>query len=170
MSDEKKDEKNKEGSFDPKCVADIYDKLSSHNYALRAFGALLKSSDFNELSDDSAGDLPVTHPNHPCNLRWGLSQIIDLYLAHQESILEGYVEQYHKSDYALMRRSKFLIELVDQGAFTTKEAAINALREAMGILSVIIDRGGELKEEAEKLKNYCMNYIRQMTGKGKESG
>ena len=63
------EEKKREGSFDPRCVADIYDKLDSHSYALRALGALLKSSDFNDLSDDSAGDLPVTHPDHPCNLR-----------------------------------------------------------------------------------------------------
>ncbi|MCR4293831.1 MAG: hypothetical protein NUV76_13270 [Candidatus Kuenenia sp.] len=86
MSNEKKE---KEGSFDPRCVADIYDKLSNHNYALRAFGALLKSSDFNELSDDFAGELPTTHPDHLCNLRWGLSQIIDLYLAHQAPYLSA---------------------------------------------------------------------------------
>ncbi|MDN3512323.1 MAG: hypothetical protein NG784_13620 [Candidatus Jettenia sp.] len=165
MSNDKKEMKEKEGSFDPGCVADIYDKLSNYNHALRALGVLLKSSDFNELSDDSAGDLPVTHHDHPCNLRWGLSQIIDLYLAHQERILEEYVDQYHESDIYLIKRAKSAIDAVDHGAFTTKDAVMNKLRETIEDLTIVINRNGELKEEAEKLKSYCMTYIKQMTGK-----
>ncbi|MCF6147326.1 MAG: hypothetical protein E3K37_01570 [Candidatus Kuenenia sp.] len=159
------DEKEKEGSFDPRCVADIYDKLSNHNYALRAFGALLKSSDFNELSDDSAGELPVTHPDHPCNLRWGLSQIIDLYLAHQESILAGYVDQYHKSDICLLRRAKYIIDSMNHGSYQSKNVAIRELREAADRLDTVINRNGELKEKAEELKNRCMEYLQPLTGK-----
>lgn len=167
MSDEKKE---KEGSFDPRCVADIYDKLDSHSCALRALGALLKSSDFNELSDDSAGDLPLSHPDHPCNLRWGLSQIIDLYLAHQERILTEYVEQYHNSDYELVRRAKSAIEMVEQGAFRTKEGTIKELREAVANLDTVINRNGEFKGKAEEMKETCMGYLKQLRGKEAEGG
>lgn len=163
------EEKKKEGSFDPRCIADIYDKLDSHSYALRALGTLLKSSDFNDLSDDSAGDLPVTHPDHPCNLRWGLSQIIDLYLAHQERVIMEYVDQYHKSDIALIKWAKSAIEMVEQGAFRTKEGAIKELREALEKLNIVINRDEELKGKAEEIKETCMGYLKQLAEKAKES-
>lgn len=119
---------------------------------MRAFAALLRSSDLADFADQGLSDTLKSNDFETSNLRWGLSQIIDLYLAHQESILSGYVGQYHKSDYELVRRSKYLIGMVDQGAFSTKDAAINALREAVGNLSVVIDRDGELKEKARELK------------------
>lgn len=169
MSNDKNDEKKKEGSFDPRCIADIYDKLDSHSYALRALGTLLKSSDFNELSDDSAGDLPVTHPDHPCNLRWGLSQIIDLYLAHQEQILAEYVDQYHKSDIALVRHTKFIIDAISQGAYRSKDVAIRELREEVANMDTVINRNGEFKGKAEEMKETCMGYLKQLAGKAKES-
>ena len=164
------EEKKKEGSFDPGCVGNIYDKLSSHNYALRAFAALIKSTDFNELSDDSAGDLPVTHSDHPCNLRWGLAQIIDLCLDHQERILMEYVDQYHKSDINLVRQAKITIDMMDQGAFISKDVAMRELREAVATLDTVINRDGELKEKAVELKETCMGYLKQLAGKTKESG
>lgn len=169
MSDEKKDEKKKEGSFDPGCVADIYDKLSSHNYALRAFAALLMSSNLRDFADQRLADTLKSDNFEASNLRWGLSQIIDLYLAHQERILEEYVDQYHESDICLMKWAKSAIDAVDHGAFTTKDAAMNKLRETVEDLTIVINRNGELKEEAEKLKSYCTDYIKQMTGK-KENG
>ncbi len=116
MSEEKKE---KAGSFDPWCVADIYDKLSGHNYALRAFAALLRSSDLADFADQNLSDTLKSDNFETSNLRWGLSQIIDLYLAHQESILSGYMDQYHKSDYELVRRSKYLIGMADQGAYVS---------------------------------------------------
>jgi hypothetical protein len=170
MPNDKKEEKEKEGSFDPRCVADIYDKLSGHNYALRALGALLRSSALDDFADPLLGETLKSDNFKAADLRWGLSQIIDLYLAHQEMILKGYVDQYFKSDYELVRRSKSIIEMVDQGGFTTKDAAANALREAVGNLSVVIDRGGALKENAEKLKEECLTYLRQLRGKVAEGG
>lgn len=167
MSDEKKE---KEGSFDPRCVADIYDKLSGHNYALRAFAALLRSSGLADFADQGLSDTLKSNDFEAANLRWGLSQIIDLYLAHQESILSGYVDQYHNSDYELVRRSKYLLGMVDQGAFTTKDAAINALREAVGNLSVVIDRDGGHKAKAQEPKEECLRYLKQLRGKEAESG
>lgn len=170
MSEEKKDEKKKEGIFDPGCVADIYDKLSGHNYALRTFAALLRSSDLFDFADERLAATLKSDNHEASNLRWGLSQIIDLYLAHQERILEEYVDQYHESDLCLMKWAKYVINDMDQGVFPTKDMAINKLQEAIKDLDIIINKNGELKGEAERLKGYCMSYIKQMTGKMKESG
>lgn len=162
MSEEKKE---KEGSFDPRCVADIYDKLSAHNYALRAFGALLQSSDLFSFADQNLADTMKSNNFEAADLRWGLSQIIDLYLAHQESILAGYVDQYSKSDICLMRRAKYLIGSMDRGGYQTKNVAIRELREAADILDTVISHDGELKEKAEELKSRCMEYLQPLTGK-----
>lgn len=164
MSDDMKEE----GSFDPGWFADFYNEWDSHSQALRALGNLIKTSNFNELSDDSAGELPLGHPDHPSNLRWGISQIIDLYLAHQEQILKKYLDQYNKSDIRLLEYAGFAIEMVERGAFTKKEAAINKLRETITDLDTVINRNDELKEKAEELKETCMRYLKQL--KGKEMG
>ncbi len=167
MSEEKKE---KEGSFDPRCVADIYDKLSGHNYALRAFAVLLRSSDLAGFADQNLSDTLKSNDFETSNLRWGLSQIIDLYLAHQERILMEYVDQYHKSDIALVKWAKSAIEMVEQGAFRTKEGAINKLRETIESLTIVINRDGELKEKATELKETCRGYLKRLAGKAKESG
>lgn len=167
MSNNKNEEKKKEGSFDPGCVADIYDELSGHNYALRAFGALLGSSALHDFADQDLGDTLKSDNFKAADLRWGLSQIIDLYLEHQERVIKAYVKQYLESDYERIRYVKTNIELVDQGAFGTKEAAIDALHKAIENLDIMINRGGELKGMAEELKDYCMTYLRPMTEKTK---
>lgn len=170
MSNDKKEEKGKEGSFDPGCVGDLCDKLSGHNYALRAFAALLRSSDLHDFADQDLADSMKSDDFEAANLRWGLAQIIELYIDHQERILKGYVEQYFKSDYELVRWSKSIIGMVDQGAFTTNTAAINKLREAVENLDIVIGRDGELKEKAMELKETCMKYLKRLAGKTKESG
>lgn len=169
MSNNKKEEKETEGSFDPGCVADIYDKLSGHNYALRALGALLRSSALDDFADPLLGDTLKSDNFEAANLRWGLSQIIDLYLDHQERILKEYVNQYHESDTCLVKWAKSAIDMVEHDAFTTKDAAINKLRETVKDLDIVINRDGELKGTAEELKAYCMTYLRPMTGKTKGS-
>ncbi len=39
-----------------------------------------------------------------------------------------------------------------------------------GILLVVIDRDGELKEKARELKEECLRYLKQLRGKEAESG
>lgn len=66
MPEEKKE---KEGCFDPRCVADIYDKLTNHNYALRAFGALLSSSALYDFADQCLSDTHKSDNFEAANLR-----------------------------------------------------------------------------------------------------
>ncbi len=60
--------------------------------------------------------------------------------------------------------------MVEQGAFTKKEAAINKLHETVANLDIVINRGGELKGKAEELKETCVGYLMQLAGEAKEKG
>lgn len=164
------EEKKKEGSFDPRCVADIYDKLDCHSYALRALGTLLKSSALADFADQDLEDTMKSDDFEKANLRWGLSQIIDLYLAHQERIVNEYVDQYFKSDMYLVGHAKFIIDNFSLGAYTSKDVAIRELRKEVANLDIVINRDGELKEKAEEIKETCMRYLKQLAGKAKEGG
>lgn len=164
------EEKKKEGSFDPRCVADIYDKLDCHSYALRALGTLLKSSALADFADQDLEDTMESDDFEKANLRWGLSQIIDLYLAHQERIVNEYVDQYFKSDMYLVGHAKFIIDNFSLGAYTSKDVAIRELRKEVANLDIVINRDGELKEKAEEIKETCMRYLKQLAGKVKEGG
>lgn len=165
MFDEKKE---KEGGFDPRCVVDIYDKLDSHSYALRALGTLLSSSNLADFADQELKDTIKSDDFEKENLRWGISQIIDLYLERQERIIKEYVDQYFKSDMYLVGHAKFVIDATCHGAYTSKDVAIRELRKEAANLDTVINRGGELKEKAEEIKETCLGYLKQLAGKTKE--
>lgn len=155
----------KEGEFDPEVVNDIYDEMHSHNFALRAFGTLLKSSDLSDFADRSLGDSLKSNNFEAADLRWGLSQIIELYLSHQERLLSAHVEQYKKSDAHLVRQGQRSISMIEQGAFVSREVAINHLRDAVNDLDIVIERNGELQDKAMQLKRICLDYIKQLSEK-----
>lgn len=164
------EEKKKEGSFDPRCVADIYDKLDSHSYALRALGTLLKSSALADFADQDLEDTMKSDDFEKANLRWGLSQIIDLYLAHQERIVNEYVDQYFKSDMYLVGHAKFIIDDFRLGNYTSKDVAMRKLREEVANLDTVINRDGELKGKAGELKETCLKHLEQLAKNAKGDG
>ncbi len=155
-------ETKKEGEFDPGCVMDIADKIHSNNFALRALSELLSTSDL-ELFTGPRGN------ERADNLRWGLSQIINLCIDHQESILSGYVDQYQQSDVRVMASAENCISHVKQGAFCTREAAVNALQETVLELDSVMDRGGPL-DRAMALKESCLLYMNKLKGKEVAAG
>lgn len=164
------DNEKKEGSFDPECITDIQDKLLSHNYVLRDFATLLMSSDLSDFATQNLEDTLKSDDFEKANLRWGLSQIIDLYLEHQERILTEYVDQYYESDIHLVRHAKFIIDAAGHGAYTSKDVAIRKLRKEAANLDTVINRDGELKEKASELKETCMGYLKQLAANAKECG
>lgn len=164
------EEKKKEGSFDPGCVADIQDKLLSNNYALKALASLLNSSDLSDFADQYPADVYRENNYEAEALRFGISQIIDLYLAHQEQIIKEYVDQYFKSDMHLVGHTKVIINDFRLSNYTSKDVAIRELREEIANLDTVINRDGELKGKAEELKETCMRYLEQLTAKAKKGG
>ncbi len=169
MTETKEKEKEKELDFEPGDVSDIYNKLFNHSFALRAFGALLKSSGLRDFSDES-DLLDSPRDDRRLSLRWGLEQIIELYLAHQESILSEHLDAYHTSDTALVRRARSLIIMVEQGAFISRKVSATRLRETITDLDIVIERRGDLEEKAHELKGVCLKYIEQLTGEKKAPG
>lgn len=161
-----KDEKKKEGEFDPGCITDIYEELYGHSTALRAFATLLCSSDLADFTEESYGE---GHEGEASTLRYGLSQIIELWLDRQKCILSGYVDQYRKSDFAILKHAAGLINMVDQGASNSKEAVENQLREEIADLDIVINRHGEREAKAHELKGVYLKYLKQFTSK-KEPG
>jgi hypothetical protein len=157
-------EKEKKPDFEPGDVSDIYDKLSAHSFALKAFGELLRTSDLNAFTDDAYGK---EHPDTASNMRWGLSQIIELYLDHQERILSEHLDEYHKSDAVLIKRAKISLSMVEQGTFTSRKVSANNLRKAISNLDIVINQRGDLEGKAHELKSVCLKYIEQLTGNGK---
>lgn len=154
-----KEKTKKEGEFDPEVINDIYDEMHSHNFALRAFGTLLRHSDLVDFADTTGKDFDAY------TLRCGLSQIIELYLSHQERLLSAHVEQYKKSDAHLVKQARISISVVEQGAFRSKEVAVNHLRDAVNDLDIVIERNGELQDKAMDLKRICLDYIKQLSEK-----
>ncbi len=152
----------KKPDFEPGDVLDIYDKLSTHSFALQAFGALLRSSDLNDFADAAYGE---GHRDTASNMRWGLSQIIELYLDYQERILSEHLDEYRKSDTALIKWAKNSISMVEQRAFVSREVAAAKLKETIADLDIVIDRNGDLQDTALQLKGVCLKYIDQLTGK-----
>lgn len=133
-------EQKGEGYFDPEAVVEIYDEMSLHSLSLKAVASLLKESS----SDHEDGDP-----------RYGLSQIIEMYIERQESILRKYVDQYENSNIALTESAESTIQMIKEGAFTSKEVATVHLREAIHNLDIVIGRNGGFKGKAEKLKAEC---------------
>ena len=161
----------KEGEFDPGCVTDVYDKLHAHNYALRAFGTLLQSSHLDDFTDEGlATKLSPEIDTEAQNLRWGLSQILELYLDKQEKILSEYCDQYHKSDIFKTKSALNTICAFEQRAWSTQDAAVNSLRETIADLDIVINRNGELKEKAASLKETCMQHLKRITDKEASAG
>ncbi len=164
------EEKKKEGSFDPGCITDIQDKLLSNNYALKAFASLLNSSDLSDFANQYPADVYRENNYEAEALRFGLSQIIDLYLAHQEQIIKEYVDQYFKSDMYLVGHTKAIIDNFSLGAYTSRDVAIRELHEEVANLDTVINRDGELKGKGEELKETCLKHLEQLAKKAKGNG
>lgn len=145
-----KEENEKE--YHPGDVIDLYDELAIHSCSLKAFGALLSSSDLSPFADQQLGDTLKSDDFESSSLRAGLNQIITLYLTHQDKLLTKYTNAYHKSEFSLFGHASFIIEEVPKGMYTSREKAISKINEAISELEAVISKEGFLKDNAEKMK------------------
>lgn len=137
----------KEGSFDPGRICDLSDELNNHSYVLKAFAALLRESSLFEFSVD-----PGDFDREKEDLRWGLQQIVDMYIEKQESIIEKYTTEYWNSDIRLVESAKGFLSMIKEGAFMPGTDITERLKEHMNNLDTVISRDGELRDDAEALK------------------
>lgn len=136
---------------------DLRDTLAENNLALRAFGTLLGTA---KLSDfDSDNFYQGTQGKFEAeSLQYGLSKLIDLYLANQEQVLESYVDEYIESDEYLLEKASELIKVTEEGAFITGHIPLAPFCKAINGLETIIDRNPTFRPMAEALKDSIMKY------------
>ncbi len=151
-------EKKKEGEYDPECIADLRDEILGYDFALRAVAALLKESSLGCFSDELYGE-KMKH--EAADLRWGLSQVIELCLDRQEKTLSDYADQYHNSDQYIVKRASDVINMIEHGAFNSIHASVERMRENIASLDIVINRDGELKSKALHLRDICQSYVAQ---------
>ncbi|ODS33547.1 MAG: hypothetical protein SCARUB_01281 [Candidatus Scalindua rubra] len=145
----------------------IYDELHLHSFALKAFGALLNSSDLWSLADEDLASRLKSDNFEASNLRAGLQQIIELYLAQQEKILNEGIENMDGGDDWFIKRVRNIISMEKEGSFLSKKGAINELRGAIVFMDVVINRNGDGREKniAVELRDECLKKIEILQGK-----
>lgn len=145
--------KRKEGEFDEFIMGNMCNALEEHTFALAALAELITTSTLEAFAEEAGG----YHSGE--NLRLGLLKIFELYLERQQKIQEEYLEKFDNLDLVLLKRGKTLLELVKEGAFNKKEKAQEKLHDAIAFLDVVIEREGELKPAAEKVKGACAERL-----------
>jgi|GEM_PF-1894074 len=143
-------------------INDIYDELNDLSFALKAFGTLLRTSTLLSFAEEDEGSLKPEIDMNKSNLRWGLSQILDLYLEKQEKILSDYADKYNKSDYVLLTGAEKSLKNCKNGMFATVDATINCLKKDIEDLDIVIARSVEFSERAQIAKKMIMDFIGQL--------
>ncbi|MDH3973334.1 MAG: hypothetical protein OEV42_03550 [Deltaproteobacteria bacterium] len=141
--------KPKKGEFDIWLVGNMYDALDQQSSVLEALGMLIATSCLTGFSSENGSD------NRSDSLRWGIQQIIELYLEKKKRILTEYSEKFNDFDLVIFQRGKNQLQSVLQGSCITRASEEKPLKSAMESFDIVIGRGGPLKGEAEELKRQC---------------
>jgi len=125
----------KRKNFGPDMVLDLYDNLTSHNWALRAFGALLEGADLENRFGNSSPD--------GMDYRCGLNQIVELYIEHQERKLDEIRFKCFESPEHVLKSALDTYEMIQQGGCRTNEIALEQCRKAITQIAMVITEFGE---------------------------
>lgn len=145
----------KEGEFDIQLVGNMYDELDHQSSVLEALGMLIATSSLTGFSSENGND------NLSDSLRWGIQQIIELYLEKKKRILHEYSERFNNFDLVILESGKRVFETFLQGADRTREGKVESLKRAIESFDIVIERGGALKAEAEEVKRQCEAYLKR---------
>ena len=159
--------KKKLEKFEPGMVRDLYDTLTNHNWALRAFGALLESADLGTHFD-----------NHEksAEYRWGLNQIVELYINYQERKLEDIWAKSINCPEDIIKGSLLTYEFVQQGGPRSREVGLEEVRKALNKINLVISEFGlDEYPQAGKARDNLLSLqdaiLKKMViGKGKKAG
>lgn len=137
-------------SVSPQDVRDLYDDLTGRNWALRAFGALLESADLGSHFSDN-------HANG-AEFRWGLNQIVELYIEHMERRLNTIRSKSLKNPDAYIKGALDAYENVNKGAITSYEVNLEIVRMALNRINVVISKYGT--KEYPQAENVRQNLLK----------
>ncbi len=151
---------------------EICNKLDTHIYALRAFGALLNSSNLSEFSDEHLASLACYQQdkedgfkvsNHSSGLRWGLEQIVEMWIEKFKRILdEDYIYNIEGAEKAIKRIDMNIAE----------DDIVEELRNCINGLNHIIyskEFSEETTKKAKETRQKCNEYADRLLSKSKDS-
>ncbi len=147
---------------------EICNKLDTHVYALKAFGALLNSSNLSEFSDEHLASLTCYREdkeegfevsNRSSGLRWGLEQIVEMWIEKFKRILdEDYIYSIEDAEKAINRIDMNIAE----------DNIIEKLRDCINKLNHIIyskEFSEETTKKAKETRQKCNEYAERLLSK-----
>lgn len=142
----------------PTTPFELFDTIHEKNHALRAFGALLRTAD---LSEFVHGNFVKGSPgeSEAESIQYGLSQIVNLYLADQEQTVEAFADEYHESDEWLISSASSTIKLFEEGIWNPGHIPMDRFSEALEGLETVIARNPTLSPIAVALKASIIKHI-----------
>jgi len=137
---------------------EFLETITQKNNALRAFGALLRTAD---LSGFDSGNYIPEKKDEAESLQWGLSGLIDLYLADLEQTGEAFADEYHDGDIWLIESASSTIRLFEEGMWNRGHIPMENFSNAIEGLNTVIARNPVLMPVAEAIKASIMKHIPQ---------
>ena len=140
---------------------DLCNDLDAHSHSLRALGTLFTGANLCDFADI---DLNTLTPGdeldgEAANLRWGLFQLVDMYLEKQKGIINKACG-YKDNVIDCLNRAEHFINLRGQCYDGIKTEDISKrLERALKDLGPIIEGGGDFADNAKKLKQRGELYL-----------
>lgn len=149
-----------------KAVMDISDSLRINSFTLHAFASLLTTTDFIGFTNNEVPDTYIESNVESHDLKQGLKHIIELHIAHQEKLLNDYMERCYEGNGWLINRASNIISLEESGSYSSRKAAINELIVATAVLDMVLNKKPLTKdgsiEQAKELKATCLERIAEL--------
>lgn len=165
---ETKEKKIKLERFDSAEINRLYDIFSSDSWALRAFGALLETADLGRHFGNEHVD--------GAEYRWGLNQIVEMYLEKQERKLNEIQMKHSNSPEAFIKDALTTYEMINQGAYRSHEVGLEKVRKALNKINLVISefgldeypQAGKARDNLLSLQDAILEKM--VPGKGKKAG
>ena len=156
--------------FDFAGINRLYDIFSSDSWALRAFGALLETADLGRHFGNEHVD--------GAEYRWGLNQIVEMYLEKQERKLNEIQMKHSNSPEAFIKKALTTYEMVSHGAYKSHEVGLEEVRKAINKINLVISefgldeypQAGKARDNLLWLQDAILKKIAPKKGKKAKAG
>lgn len=147
---------------------DLQEALEEERYAIRALSELIKTARLSAFDSEWAekGSLAYTIAQ---DLQFGLSKLLGICIDRQATIVDSYVDQYKDSDEYLLKHAETRLRMAEEGAFRPEGIKLE-LTKALGVTTVVVQRGGYLADAAKALETRIVDRLKKcQAGKGSKT-
>lgn len=128
--------------FDPHAVLDLYDEIRESNWALKSFGALLETANYEKRFCQDA---------RAWQYKSGLNKIIRLYLKDQERQIYDARQKAVHSPERMIQNALALHRSISRNPRLDPEICLNSIQQAQKELDLVLTRHGPRRyPEAKK--------------------